>query len=75
MNPKDQTSSNGHSYGFLRKLFKRSETQNTYVNSSAYIQHKKINSVGRQGLKYTTFFTQNNKREILQAKRRLRSSR
>jgi len=41
MNPKDQTSSNGHSYGFLRKLFKRSETQNTYVNSSAYIQRKK----------------------------------
>jgi hypothetical protein len=73
MNPKDTTSSNEHAYSTMRKLFQRTSSQETYINASSYIQRKKINSVGRQT--DATFFTQNNQREVLQSKRRLRSRR
>lgn len=73
MNPKDRTSNQQHSYASMRKLFYTISDQSTFRGSSEYIHRKKAIAIGRQSLKPTVFFTQNNKREILQSKRRLRS--
>ena len=75
MNPKDLTSTNENNYAFMRKMFIKvtsNESQvNSYIDSSSYIQNKKMISIGKQ--KNSTFYTQNNKREIIQSLRRLRS--
>lgn len=75
MNPKDLTSSNENNYAFMRKMFIKvisKESQGSpYRDSSSYIQNKKMISIGKQ--KNATFYTQNNKREIIQSLRRLRS--
>lgn len=75
MNPKDLTSTNEHSYSSMRKMFVRTivrePTPTTYKDSSSYIHHKKMVSVGQQRNK--SFYTSNNKREILQSLRLLRS--
>jgi len=73
MNPKDLTSSSENNYAYMRKMFVRTNVQPQYTDTSSYIQKKKMVSVGRQTMSYTTFYTQNNKREILQSLRRLRS--
>jgi hypothetical protein len=75
MNPKDLTSTNENKYAYMRKMFiknvpkEKKEVQ--YIDSSSYIHNKKMISIGRQ--KEATFYTKNNKREILQSLRRLRS--
>ncbi|ADX06325.1 hypothetical protein 162324588 [Organic Lake phycodnavirus 2] len=75
MNPKDLTSNNENSYAFMRKMFVRNivrdESIQTYRDSSSYTHHKKMVSIGRQQNKH--FYTNNNKREIIQSLRRLRS--
>lgn len=75
MNPKDLTSTNENNYAFMRKMFIKvvsKESQvSPYRDSSSYIQNKKMTSIGKQN--NSTFYTQNNKREILQSLRRLRS--
>ena len=75
MNLKDLTSSNENNYAFMRKMFIKvvsKESQvSPYTDTSSYIQNKKMTSIGKQN--NSTFYTQNNKREILQSLRRLRS--
>lgn len=75
MNQKDLTSTNEHSYAFMRKMYVRNivrdPTPTTYKDSSSYTHHKKMVSVGRQRNK--SFYTNNNKREIVQSLRLLRS--
>ena len=77
MNPKDLTSTNENNYAFMRKMFIKVIPKNSqvtqYKDSSSYIHNKKIISIGKQRLNYTTFYTNNNKREIIQSLRRLRS--
>ena len=71
MNPKDLTSANENNYAYMRKMFVKTISNDTYKDSSSYIHNKKMNSIGRQ--QESTFYTKNNKREILQSLRRLRS--
>jgi hypothetical protein len=73
MNPKDLTSTNEHNYAFMRKLFIKTVPKETssFKDASSYIHNKKMRSIGKQA--ETTFYTQNNKREIVQSLRRLRS--
>ena len=75
MNPKDLTSNNENNYAFMRKMFIKVVSKDTQVtpfkDSSSYIHNKKMISIGKQ--KDTTFYTKNNKREIIQSLRRLRS--
>lgn len=75
MNPKDLTSNNENSYAYMRKMFVRNiirdQSIKTYKDTSSYIHHKKMVSIGRQQNKH--FHTNNNKREIIQSLRRLRS--
>ena len=71
MNPKDSTSANENNYAYMRKMFVKINSNDTYKDSSSYIHNKKMNSIGRQ--RESTFYTKNNKREIVQSLRRLRS--
>ena len=71
MNPKDLTSTNEHNYAFMRKMFIKTAPNKTFKDNSSYIHNKKMISIGKQA--ETTFYTQNNKREIVQSLRRLRS--
>ena len=71
MNPKDLTTSNENKYAFMRKMFIKVEPQKQYTDSSSYTHTKQMQTIGIQ--QNSTFYTKNNKREVVQSLRRLRN--
>jgi hypothetical protein len=81
---KDRTSSNAQSYAFLRKMYVKTSSKkdssfngtpihsNTFLDNASYIRNKTSIQVGNSNV--SSMFTLDNKREIAQSKRRIRSS-
>tara|TARA_A100001015_G_scaffold246980_1_gene283615 strand:+ start:2629 stop:2892 length:264 start_codon:yes stop_codon:yes gene_type:complete len=81
---KDRTSTNEQAYASLRKMYtktssKKDDTFNgtpvftkTFQDNSSYVRNKASIQVGNSNV--SSMFTLDNKREIIQSKRRIRSS-
>lgn len=71
---KDSTSEERNSYSFLRSLYSKTYSktrQEIFVDNSSYLLKKKSIAVGKPLI--ISFFTKDNKLEIKQAKKLLRS--
>ena len=79
---KDKTSEDRSYYSFMKKIYNKTYSKpindskslknEIFVDNSGYLLKKKSIAIGKP--KITNFYTLNNKREIKQAKKRLRSS-
>tara|TARA_B110000483_G_scaffold132347_1_gene158311 strand:- start:7758 stop:8012 length:255 start_codon:yes stop_codon:yes gene_type:complete len=79
---KDKTSEDRSYYSFMKKIYNKTYSKPIYdskslkneifVDNSGYLLKKKSIAIGKP--KITNFYTLNNKREIKQAKKRMRSS-
>ena len=71
---KDSTSEERNSYSFLRNLYSKTYSktgQETFIDNSSYLIKKKSIAVGKPLI--ISMFTKDNKLEIKQAKKLLRS--
>lgn len=73
---KDSTSEEKNYYAFMKFIYnktysKPNTNKEVFTDNSSYIHKKKSIAIGK--VKSTSMFTLDNKREIVQAKRRLRS--